>query len=181
MCRRRRKEHRKLPPTKTDVDATKLAGLGTIAAPALTKALGEELNPDEVKRILSILLLSNYEPAINAIARFATDSERGDSMLTLQAVGMTVLALKAPSSRLVKATFLASVPKIPPRQALLLAPILAAGASGKNSGRAVFQELLDALPAEARKGLRRRKTGAKAAADSDQGPANKVSEDFPPV
>jgi hypothetical protein len=49
--------------------------LGTIAEPALTKALGEELDPDEVNRILTVLLHSDYEPAINAIARFATDSE----------------------------------------------------------------------------------------------------------
>jgi len=170
-----------LIPPKTDDDVIKLLLLGTIAAPALTKALGEELDPDEVNRILSVLSLSDYEPAINAIARFATDSERGDSMLPIQTVAMALLAIKAQSSRLAKATFIASVPKISPRQATLLAPMLAGGESGKNSGSAIFQELLATIPAEAKKGLRRRKTGAKAAADSDQGPANKVSEDFPPV
>jgi NACHT domain len=164
-----------LIPPKTDDDTKKLGLLGTIAAPALTKALDEELEPDEVQRILTVLLLSDYEPAISAIARFATDSDRGDSMVAHQAFAMLILALKARSSRLAKATFLASVPKLSPMQATLLATMLAAGASGKNSERAVFQELLATLPDEAKKGLRRRKTAARAAADSDRGPANRGS------
>jgi hypothetical protein len=170
-----------LIPPKTDDDAKKLSRVGTIAAPALTKALGEELDPDEVKRILTVLLLSDYEPAISAIARFATDSERGDSMFASQALAMTVLALKAQSSRLAKATFIGSVPKMAPKQASLLALMLAAGASGKNTKRAIFQELLDALPAEAKKGSRRRNAPANAAVDSDQGLVNRVPEHFPPV
>jgi hypothetical protein len=170
-----------LIPPKTDDDVVKLVPLRTIAAPALTKALAEEMDPDEASRILTVLLLSDYEPAINAIARFATDSERRDSMFPSQLLAMSVLALKAPSSPLAKAAFIASVPKISLEQTTPLAYLIAAGVSGKNSGSAVFQELLDALPAEAKKGLRRRKTGAKAAANSDQGPANKVSEDSLPV
>ena len=170
-----------LIPPKTGDDAKKLGLLGTIAAPALTKALGEDLDPDEVRRILSVLISSNYEPAISAIARFATDSERGDSMFSSQVVAMFLLAIKARTSPLAKATFIAAVPKVPPEQAHVLAHTLIGPASGKNSGSAVFQELLATLPAEAKKGLRRGNAAAKAAVESDQGPVNKVSEDFPPV
>ena len=45
----------------------------------------------------------------------------------------------------------------------------------ENHEAEIYQELLDALPAEAKKGLRRRNAAAKASADFDQGPANRVS------
>ena len=67
---------------------------------------------------------------------------------------MTILALKSFSSKLAKATFLASVPKIRSKVARNVATDLKAGIEtwGATSQEGeIFQELLDALPAEVKK------------------------------
>jgi hypothetical protein len=165
-----------LVPPKTLADNRKLIELGAIAAPTVTKALGEELSWDEALSILYTLAYIDYEPAINALVRFATDSSRSDSLRDMQALAMHILAHKAQSSRLAKASFIASAPKMLPGEAMALATSLKnkiEASDTENHEEEIYQELLDALPAEAKKDSHQGNARTKAVEDFDQEPANK--------
>jgi hypothetical protein len=144
----------KFIPPKTTEDVVQLINLGVVAAPALTKALGETLSQGEALHILFVLMRIDYEPAIGAIARFATDHSYRDAWWEMQAFAMYLLAQNASSSKLAKTTFLASVPKLWSAAAIELARLLqghirSLGAESRE--REILQELLDALPAETKK------------------------------
>jgi len=141
-------------PPKTENEAEKLVELGALAAPALTKALGEELNEDEALWTLGALAFIDYEPAISVLARFITDFDCRGSARHIQGAAMFALAHKGLSSRLAKATYIALVPKLLPEEASALASVLKellGGSDTENRERELFQELLDTLPAEAKK------------------------------
>jgi len=145
---------RKFVPPKTKNDVEKLRDLGVVVAPALTKALNEKLSWEEAMYTLTVLLNIDYEPAISAISRFATAHVGSNNVRKLlQSYAMVILALKSFSSKLAKATFLASVPKIQSEVASYVATrlkgIKISGATSQTGE--IFQELLDALPAEAKK------------------------------
>ena len=147
---------RKFVPPQTGSDINKLAQLGIIVAPALTKALGEQLSDNEAINTLVALISIDYEPAIGAIARFATGGNRSDALWEeIQLIAFYVLARKALSSKLAKATFLASIPKIQSQGTLEALPIwlkpLIEASGAESQERKILQELLDALPPEAKK------------------------------
>jgi hypothetical protein len=148
---------RKFVPPKTENDAEKLKELGVVVAPALTKALSEKLSLEETGNILLALIGIDYEPAIGAIARYIMDHRLSDTEgETLQATAMGALAIKSWSSKLAKATFLTLVPRIQPAVAKLVAHGLKQVIEvlrGEVLERecSTLQELLDALPAEAKK------------------------------
>src|SRR5262249_50334050 len=106
---------------------------------------------------LAALSRIDYEPAISAIARLATDHGRsGILWWRSQGWAMGVLAVKAFSSKLAKVTFLASVPKIRPETAIATVKSVTAMKKtiedlGVESLGEILQELLDALPPEAKK------------------------------
>jgi hypothetical protein len=148
-----------LVPPRTMDDVKKLIDLSAVAAPVLTKALSEELNAHETSGILIAILAAlsqiDYEPAISALARFITNSDLGNSLRRIQVVTvMLVLSIKALSSRLAKATFIALAPKMLPEMAMELAAHLKEVIEGPNVAnreREIFQELLDTLQTKAKK------------------------------
>jgi hypothetical protein len=146
---------RKFMPPKTENDVEKLRALGIVVAPTLTKALSEKLSPWEAAYTLAVLQNIDYEPAISAISRFATDHDRSDAMWwMLQSFAMTILALKSFSSKLAKATFLALASKIRSEVASGVVTHLKDGIEilgATIQGGKILQELLDALPADAKK------------------------------
>jgi len=145
---------RKFIPPQTTNDAEKLSELGVVAAPALTKALGGKLSPEEALHTLRALSTIDYEPAIGAIARFATDHRSSSAWWASQAFAMFLLALKALSSKLAKVAFLSSVPHMRPEVAIMLGTSLQRGIAAPAAEgpiRAILQELFDALPAETKK------------------------------
>src|SRR5262249_40807124 len=141
-------------PPKTLDDAEKLIALGALAAPALTKAIGGKLSVYEAAWTFAALAFIDYEPTMSALARFITDFDRKDSLGYLRSAAMFALARKGLSSRLAKATFIALVPKLLPEEAIFLAHMLKRhlrGSALENREHEILQELLDTLPAEAKK------------------------------
>ncbi len=145
-------------PPKTRDDVVSLILLGVVAAPALVKALGEKLKEEEMYNTLLVLGNIDYEPTIGVLARFATDSDHRDYPTTEQSAALGLLAYKARSSKLAKATLVESLDKAvkrwPKDFSDAFVDRLKKGSEPPDNPqvqREIYKELLDAIPADAKK------------------------------